>query len=209
MIVVFDSHISPRAEAIRYKIFRHGFPCAVCDSRTIETLCPIGIIITFVDQLEIVRHLPYDDIMVIAYGVGFVNGALNAVKAESVDEVLSELNNGVLSRFGLKKNNKTIGQGFYISPGVFLSKTFLAIYGNRFYITDKEFYIISCLFFAKECSRSAKQLVQYCTLGDGSEGSIRTHICEINKKVELRLKSPLIEYKSRCGYRLGFNSLES
>jgi len=204
MVVVFDSQESNRARFLRAFIYEEGYPCAICNPDTISKLLPIGLIVTFTDQIDVIRHMPYDDIPVIAYGDGFVNSALNAVRAKTLDDILEGLRDFVIQRFGINERNCLPGLGAFFYPGVFMAIALLIVYGSRFTLTDNELYIIRCLILSGDCHRSSKQLAEYCLSGTKNETSIRVHICAINKKGEKRLPSPLIESKHGLGYRFGY-----
>ena len=169
-----------------------------------DSLMPIGLIVTFTDQLDIVRHMPYDYVPVIAYGDGFVNSALNAVKARTQDEIILCIKDYVCRKFGIEKKSSFLGEGAFFLPGVFLSSFQLIVYGSRFDLTDNESYIIRCLILSGDCYRSTKQLAEYCSLLHQTENGIRVHVCGINKKAELRLPHPLIESRRGHGYRFGY-----
>ncbi len=204
MIVVFDSFFSNRVDALRCTIFTKGFPCAVCDPETIKSLLPIGVIVTFTDQIDVVRRMPYDDVPVIAYGSGFVNSALNAVKAETITEVLQGIKNVIRRRFGLNQYNSFLGECAFFYPGVYLTPFQLIVYGTRLDLTENEFYIMRCLILSGDCYRNSRQLMAYCTMGNVKETCIRVHIYGINKKGSGRLPRPLIESKHGHGYRFGY-----
>lgn len=204
MIVVFDSLEGRRAEHLRDIILGKGFPCAFCNPDTLKELLPLGIIVTFTDQIDVVRRMPYDEIPVIAFGEGFVNSALNAVKAETTEELIERLRECIAKRFELNEENSFLGEAAFFYPGVFLSSFQLIVYGSRLDLTENEFCIMRCLILSGDCYRSAKQLAAYCCMKNYNENTIRVHICAINKKGEYRLPAPLVESKHGHGYRFGY-----
>lgn len=170
----------------------------------LSSLLPIGLIVTFTDQIDVIRHMPYDDIPVIAYGDGFVNSALNAVRARTKEEIIGFIKAHICRKFGITKENSFLGEGAFFYPGVFLSSFQHIVYGSRFDLTENMSYIIRCLILSGDCYRSAKQLAAYCNPRTSNENCIRVHICEINKKAEIRLPHPLVESKHGRGYRYGY-----
>ena len=206
MIVVFESTVSVRAQMLRDYLLTKGFPCAVCTPENIKDLMPVGIIVTFTDQLDIVRRMPYDDIPVVVYGDGFVNSALNAIKAPTRRDLVRKLGKIVGQKLGITKKNSIRGIGAFFYPGVFLSAFQLIVYGTRIELTENESNIIRCLILSGNSYRSPKQLAAYCIRREVCENCIRVHICAINKKGEARLPRPLIVSKHGSGYRFGYSA---
>ncbi len=204
MYVVFDQSCTERAVELRETILGYGLPCALCTPDNIKSLLPIEIIVTFTDQIDIIRRMPYDEIPVIALGDGFVNSALNAVKAKTRMEIIRRLNFNVCQRFGINRKTSYRGVAAFFYPGVYLTPFQMIVYGSRFNLTDSENFIIRFLILSGDCYRDAKQVAAYCARKAVSDSYVRVNIHSINKKGYNRLKYPLVEKKHGIGYRFGY-----
>lgn len=204
MVVVFDSVIGERARTLREIILLGGYPCAAADSGSIKGLNPVRLIVTFTDQIDTVRRMPYDEVPVVACGQGFVNRALNAVRAETPPELLDKMNAYICRIYKIDEKNCFLQEGAFFYSGVYLSSRQLIIYGSSIDLTESELMIMRCLILAGDCYRSAKQIASYCCRENQNDGNIRVQICNINKKAVQKLPRPLVETKHGYGYRFGY-----
>jgi len=205
MIAVFDFKISERAHTVRNIILLKGYPCVAADAKTIENYNPVRLLVTFADQLDNIRRTPYDDIQVIVYGGGFVNSALNAVKAERLDDIFSYINSYIVNLYSIRRERIFPGDGVFVYPGVYLSWDSLVVYGSRINLTALELMIVKCLILSGRHYRTVSQLYHYCfpkiTGGKSEIESIRVHIFNINKKSVDKISRKLIESRKNYGYR--------
>ncbi len=205
MIVIFESKITDRAVTFRDILLAKGYPCAVCDPSTIGHMTPMLAIVAFSEEIDAIRTLPYDDVPVIAYGEGFVNRALNAVKAENIDTLLQSLGN-VVRRYCREQGwSDPTGEGIFCAPGVYLTRESITVYGSRMELPEAGVLVLRCLLFAGKDCRSADQLAAYCCSSDNkTSANIRVHIFNINETASARLPKPLIESVYGKGYRFGY-----
>ncbi len=164
-------------------------------------------IVTDVENVDAIRTLPYDNVPVIAYGVGFVNRAMNAVRVETVDNLFQEINH-TLQRFVMEKGMDTpSGDGIFCAPGVYVTWDAVFVYGARFELTELGLLILRCLIFSGMHYRNADQLAAYCCTSENkNSANIRVHVSLINELASFRLPKPLIECKYGTGYRFGYLS---
>ncbi|MBE6599288.1 MAG: hypothetical protein E7638_07600 [Ruminococcaceae bacterium] len=204
MLAVFDSAFGTRANEIREILFDYGYPCAVCDRDSIGDLLPIGIIITFEDQLDVIRHMPYDRVPVIVFGGGFVNRAQNAVCAAGVEELLEVIDEHICRMACSCVESCHFEEGVFFSPGVFCSSSQIILFGTTLDLTTTERMILLCLIFSGREYRSSEHLAAYCCSDNKTNGNVRVHICSINSKASRRLPLLPVENKSLNGYRFAF-----
>ena len=204
MIVVFDSVPGNRAAALREIILLKGYPCAAADAETVKMLNPVRLIVTFTDQIDTVRRMPYDGVPVVACGQGFVNSALNAVRVETPPEMFDKMDDYIRQIYKIHENNCFLHEGAFFWPGVYLSEHQLIVYGSRIDLTETELMIMKCLILAGDCYRSAEQIASCCCPANQDDGNVRVHIFNINKKGAQKLPRPLVESKHGCGYRFGY-----
>jgi len=203
MIAVFDTGTTGRALSLRDTIRNEGYLCAAANAGQLKKLMPIRLIVTFMDQFDIIRRMPYDDIPVVVFGEGFVNRALNAVKANGIKELLLKIGQMLVRVYGLEQREVYPGGGIFIFPGVFLAAHQLIVYGSKVDYTATELMILKCLILSGEHYRSAEQIAAYCFEENLTEGNIRVHICNINRKAERILPNPLVVSRTGLGYRFG------
>lgn len=204
MVVVFDSVMGDRTRTLREIILLSGYPCAAADIGSIKGLNPVRLLVTFTDQIDTVRRMPYDDIPVVACGQSFVNRALNAVKAETPPELLDKMNAYIRRIYRIGENNCILQEGAFFYPGVYLSSRQLIVYGSIIDLTASELMIMKCLILAGDCYRSAKQIASYCCRENQNDGNIRVQIYNINRKAVQKLPRPLVETKHGYEYRFGY-----
>lgn len=204
MVVVFDSRAGERMATMREALLLKGYPCAFADVRMMKRLTPMRLIVTFTDQINEVRRIPYDHIPVVAYGSGFINRALNATKAETPLELFQKINELMREIYGLGEHNSFLQDGAFFCPGVYLSFSQLIVYGSRIHLTDTELMIMKYLILSGNGFRSAEQIAAFCCPPDQGSGNIRVHILNINRKASRSLPEPLVESKYGSGYRFGY-----
>lgn len=204
MLVVFDAEKGDRAWEVREFFRHHAIPAAAASPEQLKNLRPFCLIVTFPDQLDVIRHMPYDDIPALVYGEGFVNRALNAERVETPAALLEGVRQHFYRYFRLEQKDIYLGSGAFLAPGVYLSEEQLVVFGSSLELTDMELMIMKCLALSGGAFRSADQLAAYCDTSKLSNDRIRVHISNINKKAALHLPRPLVESRREKGYRFAY-----
>jgi len=206
MIAVVDSSITERSKSLRKKIFTAGFPCAALDIHELAEFKPIRIIVTFCDMFDDLRHMPFDEIFAVVIGNGFVNSALNAVRANNEDEALVLMKRHLLKISGITERNM-LPFGILTDYGVFWSKKHFEVYGNIVEPTLSEYMIFKYLASVADPKQfiASEKIRRFCYVRDladarNIDGNIAAHISNLNSKLNRSYGKRLIKTKRYRGY---------
>lgn len=160
------------------------------------------LIITYHDVINKVRQMPFDQTQAVVIGRGFVNSALNTVHCLNEDEAIMYALDSIARPW--EEQGFTTQFGVFVTPGVFLTREFIEVYGNAVPLTVSEHHIIKYLAMPV-CRRrpvEASVIARYCLNGCGGErsNSVAAHISRINSKLSEHYGSRLIRSINRRGY---------
>ncbi len=205
MILIVDKTISLRAEALREKLFSLGCPCAVCVIKDIRRFPTAELVMTFTDNFDSIGGCA--DCHTVFIGKGFVNSALDATRADTADDAITEAHSYLMARLGIGED-RMYPFGIMLSPSLFVSDRFVEIYGNQIILTETESMIVKELVGTSDEKRqiAPEILARFCTRdGNADSTSVKVHISHINAKCERYFRAKLIR-GTRKGYYITVNA---
>jgi hypothetical protein len=209
MFLVCDKTRSKRAEDLREKILRAGYPCACCKISEIGNYLPVLRIISYTEMLDFIRSTPYDHVRAMVIGEGFVNSALNAEQINSEEEVLPSVKQIVLDYYHVQPE-WILQYGMFCDDGVFLAEDFFEIFGNIIVPTEREYLIFKYLQMTSGLCEyvSAYQICRFCYRAskipkneEEAAKNLAVHIANLNHKSQKAMGCRIIEARRFIGYR--------
>lgn len=201
MILICDKDISKRAVELQKLLHSLGCPTAISPISDIKSSLPARLFITFCDTFDELRRTPYDSIFAVVIGDGFVNTALNATRAQSVDDALDIARHHLIRLSGLSQS------AFYpfgvLTGGIFIGKYFIELDSKIITPTDTEYlifkYIYSCS-TESDCV-DADVIGKYCSRAATlNSNAVAAHISNLNRKSMDTCGKRIIFSKRHKGY---------
>lgn len=206
MILICDREGMERSIRLRERIRKLGCPCALTTVSGIRDHLPVKLILTYCDLFDEVRRTPWDSVFVVAIGQGFVNTALNAKRAETVDAALQTVREFLLDDAGIEEVDR-LPFGVSIAGKYFFSDEFFEIYGNMVIPTPTEYQIFRYLFSCtdRDHTANAEKILRFCLPDEewrdrDAANYAAVHIANLNRKLKAVCGKRLIRAKRNCGY---------
>ena len=214
MILVCDRGESGRAASIRERILRVGVPAAVSALASLREHLPVRLIVTFTDVFDEVRRMSCDDVFAVVIGDGFVNTALNAVRAPA-DRWEPVVRDALFRQLGIGEAEKD-PFGVFLTAKLFFSPYFTEYRGRQVFPTAAEKLVFLHLFGCSDerHPRDAGRIERFCRPAgrkepdpDGAQNRIAAHVAHINAKFADAIGTRLIRETRGKGYFIAAGTL--
>lgn len=196
MILICDREVTGRAVCIRERMLAGGIPAAVSALSSIRTFLPVRCFVTFTDVFDDLRRMPFGNVFCVAVGGGFVNSALNAVRADGEEEALSAVLQHLAGPDGTEF-------GFHPAPEIFRGQGFCEIRGHTVVFTPFEERLFLLLAATRGTYVTAEKIRAFCSRGippSDDANAIAAHVHNLNLKLAAVFGERMIRQRRLCGY---------
>ena len=176
---------------IRERMLACGLPAAVSALSSIREYLPVRILITFTNVFDDLRRMPYGHIFCVAVGDGFVNSALNAVRAGGEEKLPA----AVLRHLAHHERDDPAFD-IQLTPEIFRGHTLV------FTAFEERIFLLLALASDEGKCASPERICAFCGAPSEDANAVAAHVHHLNQKLAPALGDRAIRQRRFCGYYL-------